>query len=426
MKKKVDLAHQNYMNSEKYRVELIDSYLQNLNLKGNEQKVPGKGIQVGSSIEFLAFYKELIDLYPEKFGKRSKKLKQSLINSLYSSSHSELLKESIKKLTINNKDDFLLIPLTTLYKNEAGEKKEHRVCVIIRREKNCIKLEMFDKTNLLAAGRKMKQLKQNASKIQLVSNYIYEFNDNEYFIKQITDVLSLGIDRRDQQKKYEFAKGNVIPSLLARLSKNQGYGRYISSQQFVQGNCYIKAVSGALDYVLFQENQTNVRLSTKEYATQTKLDALKKVELHRALGEIIKKRLQNLGYSQNTCEKIDQSFALYQLVKKDRTKDTKIDYFHSKIKVGNFFNHYFKIIEKDVKVMGLKKQSYSYENPLFSNKEKAELRETLKKRENQYSIAQNTARTSWTSLKQKIEKDIKSRNSGRKNSRVHRKYITRY
>lgn len=60
-KKEVDFAHQNYMNSEKYRVDLIDSYLQNLNLKGNEQKVPGKGIQVGSSIEFLAFYKELID-----------------------------------------------------------------------------------------------------------------------------------------------------------------------------------------------------------------------------------------------------------------------------------------------------------------------------------------------------------------------------
>lgn len=279
------------------------------------------------------------------------------------------------------------------------EKKEHRVCVVIRREENCLKLEMFNKTNHLAVGRKIKQLKQNLSKIQLVSNYIYEFNDNEYFIKQITDVLSLGIDQRDKLKNYEFAKGNVIPSLLARLANKEGYGRYISSQQFVQGNCYIKSVSGALDYVLFQENQTNVRLSTREYATQTKLDALKKVELHRALGEIIKK---------------------------DRIKDTKTDYFHSKIKVGNFFNYYFKTIEKDVKVIGLKKQSYSYKDSLFSNKKKAELRETLRKPENQYSTAQNTTRTGWKSLKQKIEKNIKSRNSVRKNSRVHRKYITRY
>lgn len=390
----VNQMRKDYLRSGEYAKQLYDISVQNLNLKGNHIRVehnPGTDIW----LEYMSLYQKVLDIHPEAFeGRDTQKIKKSLQRSIYSSAQSELSKNFIHQLIPNHPDSFLIFPIGFSYRDKENKLLEHSGTFIVRKKDSKIIVETLDKAAMRAfypdneaiSIRLPKKVSYSYKNQESTFNYTYEIKDTKENIFALTEALRIG---RVHLHKWETKKniGLYAPyNMISKIAEKEYYTNHIAKGQYIQGNCMIKNLTGALQYLFGTPRETTYTLADGTKAVKMKYNGLTKEQINSTMQIVMIDHLKKLGHRTSVEKFMVQDFLRYKEMKIERSKLEGLDKATTKQLIGKILDReYNKMINayKTKKPTPVKSINYDYDKKtkrsLLSNfKKKADLNRLTK------------------------------------------------
>ncbi|MGM0145312.1 hypothetical protein IGJ94_001873 [Enterococcus sp. AZ153] len=310
-----------FLNSNDYASIMTDIMLQILNLKDNSWKYQDLA-PYKFNVELISLYNDYLTLHESDFKHRDiLNLKKSLENSIYSTLEPRLLQDEMQNLITNEEDSFLVIPLSIFqYDSSKNEWISHEVGSIIRKKSDLIEVEIIDKSGLFIPSR-AKQTdyvwSQNHKNTppKIIIDYHYYISIER--ISELSDLLSLGINNLETQKKSvfllpfthefpNFSNSNIRDyffTKLSTISNKEHYGNKISSYQAL-GNCFSKELDTTLKVALGKIQPSNYleplsmdRLNSYTSLSEYKLPNIKSTStIYASLIAILMDRFESLKF----------------------------------------------------------------------------------------------------------------------------------
>ena len=333
LKKEVEKERADLVHSEEYASLLYSALCQHANYQHSNLTILDYLSQLDLNLEYLTLYLDFLTVHADQFMEREvDSLKESIKNSIYCARKPLLLEQTLASLENNNKDSFLVLPVIQMLPQSGV----HSSSLIVHKEDNKIMVTILDKgmhyldkMNNTSPGIGVKEISDLGiggflkglftggidKNLKVALPYVLEFPDTSEMRTQLTYIFALGTTflGRDLQFSLfsEKKESLLIQSKLLELAESSYWGTQIYDGQFFGKNCYIKSVSAAMQHVLGDKQTTN------KYTVNGKEAELRKIPGHSAkevlvtLAEIMKIRVQKLGYSSKAVEAIDALTAEY-------------------------------------------------------------------------------------------------------------------
>jgi hypothetical protein len=323
----VNQMRKDYLRSEEYAKQLYDISAQNLNLKGNHIKtetIPG----TDAVLEYMSLYQKVLDIHPEAFkGRDTQKIKKSLQRSIYSSAQSVLSKNFIHQLIPNHPDSFLIFPIGFSYRDKENKLIEHGGTFIVRKKDSKIIVETLDKAAMRAfypdkeaiSLRLPDKVSHSYKNQESTFNYTYEIKDTKENIFALTEALRIG--RVHLHKGEEKNIGLYAPyNRISKIAEKEYYTNHIAKGQYVQNNCMIKNLTGALQYLFGTPRETTYKLADGTKAVKMKYDGLTKEQINSTMQIVMIDHLKKLGHRTSIKTLMVQDFLRYKEMKIERSE----------------------------------------------------------------------------------------------------------
>ncbi|MGG5304688.1 hypothetical protein IGK16_002309 [Enterococcus pernyi] len=333
LRKEVEKERADLVHSEEYASLLYSALCQHANYQHSNFTILDYLTQLDLNLEYLTLYLDFLTVHADQFMEREvDALKESIKNSIYCARKPLLLEQMLASLENNNKDSFLVLPVIQMLPQSGI----HSSALIVHKEDNKIMVTILDKgmhyldkISNTYPGIGVKEISDLGisgffkglftgdidKNLKVALPYVLEFTDTSEIRTQLTYILALGttfVGRNLQLSLFSEKKESLlIQNKLLELAESSYWGTQIYDGQFFGKNCYIKSVSAAMQHVLGDKQTTN------KYMVNGKETELRKIPGHSAkevlvtLAEIMKIRIQKLGYSSKAVEVIDTLTAEY-------------------------------------------------------------------------------------------------------------------
>lgn len=333
LRKEVEEERADLVNSPEYASLLYNALCQHANYQHSTQTISDYLTQLDLNLEYMTLYLDFLTVHADHFMEREiSSLKESIKNSIYCARKPLLLEQALESLEANNKDSFLVLPVLQMLPKDGI----HSSSLIIYKEEGKITVTILDKamhysdkilntvpeisvkemTDLgisgLIKGLFTGSLDKN---LKVALPYVLEFQDTQKIRTHLTYIFALGttfLGRNLQLSLFsEKNESLLIQKKLFELAELSYWGKQLYDGQYFGKNCYIKSVSAAMQHVLGDRQTTN------KYVIKGKEVELRKIPGHSAkevlvsLAEIMKTRIQKLGYSSKAIKAIETLTAEY-------------------------------------------------------------------------------------------------------------------
>lgn len=393
LKKEVEKERADLVNSPEYASLLYNALCQHANYQQSTQSMSDYLTQLDLNLEYMTLYLDFLTVHADQFMEREVgALKESIQNSIYCARKPLLLEKALENLEENNKDSFLVLPVIQSLSNN-----DHSSSLIVHKEDGKIKVTMLDKAMHysdkilstvpgvdvkevmnLGIGGLIKGLFTGSidKNLKVALPYVLEFPATREMKTHLTYIFALGTTflGRNLQLSLSSEKQEslLIQKKLLDLAESSYWGKQLYDGQYFGQNCYIKSISTAMQHVLGDRQTTN------KYLLKGKEAELRKIPGHSAKGvlislaEIMKIRMQKLGYSSKTLLAIDELMAEYcEQKSRPRTARQKIN--ESKQLREKYNAKKFELFEKGAHVkldmsLSPKTLSSSYFSPQYRGK----------------------------------------------------------
>lgn len=358
-----------YLSSEEYVKDMCSTIIQNLNLMGNllqekMEKVPN------SVIEFMPIYQQMLDLHSDKFPDRNiPLLKESFQKSLYSSIETKLLPFYLNDLKEDHSDSFLLLPINVCVKLQNGEDGYHAVDVIIKKVRGDFEVATYDKAQMRISSPDSQSIQKKLSEAvyidseqkQITPVYIYKIKNSPQKIKVITQALRIGRLHLNWFERNELIKGPFKEyrplNLFSRYAKKEYYSNDLATLQYVQDNCMINNLNGAMKYILGVKKQVKIKNQT---FYKSSIPNLSNGDLKKDLTRLAMFHLKNSGASNKTLKILQQALDTYLDEKGKRNEVPQQDKLSYKLEKGKETHHTW--LQKNAKVTRFKNRTTLVKN----------------------------------------------------------------
>ncbi|STP28823.1 hypothetical protein [Enterococcus durans] len=339
----VTRKRQRYLNSEEYVKNMCSTIIQNLNLMGNPIQEKMKKVP-NAVIELMPIYQQMLDLHSDKFPDRNiPLLKESFQKSLYSSVETKLLPFYLNDLKEDHPDSFLLLPINVCMKLQNGEDGYHGMDVIIRKVRGDFEVATYDKAQIriISPDSQSIQKKLRAAvyiddqKKQITPIYIYKIKNSPQKVKAITQALRIGRLHLNWFERNELIKGPFEEyrplHLFSRCAKKEYYSNDLATSQYVQDNCMVNNLNGAMKYILGVKKQVKIK---NQIFYKSSIPNLSNGDFKKELTELAIVHLKNSGASGKTLKILQQALVTYLDEKGKRTEVPQQEKISYKLKKG--------------------------------------------------------------------------------------------
>lgn len=344
----VERKRQRYLNSEEYVKNMCSKIIQNLNLMGNPIQEKMKKVP-NPVIEFMTTYQQVLDVYSDKFQDRNiPLLKESVQKSMNSSVETKLVPFYLNELKEDHPDSFLLVPISVCMKLPNGDDGYHAVDVIIKKIRGDFEVATYDKAQMRIVSPDSQSIQKKLSeavyidskKKQITPIYIYKIKNSPQKIKAITQALRIGRLHLNWFERNELIKGPFEEyrplHLFSRCAKKEYYSNDLATSQYVQDNCMINNLNGAMKYILGVKKQFKIK---KQMFYKSSIPNLSNGDFKKELTHLAIVHLKNSGASSKTLKILQQALVTYLDEKGKRTEVLQQEKISYKLKKGKETHH---------------------------------------------------------------------------------------
>ncbi|MDT2837605.1 hypothetical protein P7H50_12095 [Enterococcus durans] len=339
---------QRYLNSEEYVKNMCSTIIQNLNLMGNPIQEKMKKVP-NPVIEFMTTYQQVLDVYSDKFQDRNiPLLKESVQKSMNSSVETKLVPFYLNELKEDHPDSFLLVPISVCMKLPNGDDGYHAVDVIIKKIRGDFEVATYDKAQMRIVSPDSQSIQKKLSeavyidskKKQITPIYIYKIKNSPQKIKAITQALRIGRLHLNWFERNELIKGPFEEyrplHLFSRCAKKEYHSNDLATSQYVQDNCMINNLNGAMKYILGVKKQFKIK---KQIFYKSSIPNLSNGDFKKELTHLAIVHLKNSGASSKTLKILQQALVTYLDEKGKRTEVLQQEKISYKLKKGKETHH---------------------------------------------------------------------------------------
>ncbi len=238
---------------------------------------------------------------------------------MYSSVETKLLPAYLNELKENDPDSFLLIPISICMKLQNGENGYHAVDVIIKKIEGDFEVVMIKHrcvSLVLIASPFKKKLSESvyidSKKKQITPVYIYKIKNSPQKIKAMTHALRIGRLHLNWFERNELIKGPFKEyrplHLFSRCAKKEYYSNDLATSQYVQNNCMVNNLNGAMKHAFGEKKHVTIKNQTfyKSMMPGFSNEAFKK-----ELTQLAIVHLKNSGASRQSLKILQQALDIY-------------------------------------------------------------------------------------------------------------------
>lgn len=339
----VERKRQRYLNSEEYVKNMCSTIIQNLNLMGNPIQEKMKKVP-NPVIEFMTIYQQVLDVYSDKFQDRNiPLLKESVQKSMNSSVETKLEPFYLNELKEDHPDSFLLVPISVCMKLPNGDDGYHAVDVIIKKIRGDFEVATYDKAQMRIVSPDSQSIQKKLSeavyidskKKQITLIYIYKIKNSPQKIKEMTHALRIGRLHLNWFERKELLKGPFKEyrplNLFSRCAMKEYYSNDLATSQYVQNNCMVNNLNGAMKYILGEKKQVKIKNQT---FYKSMMPGFSNEEFKKELTQLAIAHLKNSSASRRSLKMLQQALDTFLDEKGKRNELPQQEKIAHKLEIG--------------------------------------------------------------------------------------------
>lgn len=196
---------------------------------------------------------------------------------------------------------------------------------------------------------------------QITPVYIYKIKNSPQNIKAITQALRIGRLHLNWFERNELIKGALKEyrplNLFSRCARQEYYSNDLATLQYVQDNCMINNLNGAMKYILGVKKQVKIKSQT---FYKSSIPNLSNGDLKKDLTQLAMVHLENSGASNQTLKILQQALDTYLDEKGKRNEVSQQDKFSYKLEKGKETHRVW--LQKNANVTRLKSRTTLVKN----------------------------------------------------------------